>query len=129
MDGAPGFEQQTWQQRQQDREQALSGVGDQDDAMRECTGRKETIRQDVVIANRMGLHARPAMQFVDLANKFNSKITVCKGGQCVNGKSIMDMMLLAAGAGTTLTLVAEGADAAEAVKALKDLVDRKFDED
>ena len=90
---------------------------------------RKLIRKEVNITNTMGLHARPAMQFVDLANKFASKITVCKGTQCVNGKSIMEMMLLAAGPGTSLTLIADGPDASSAVNALAALVDRKFDEE
>ncbi len=85
--------------------------------------------QDMKIVNKMGLHARPAMQFVDLANKFTSRITVCKKNQCVNAKSIMELLLLAAAHGTILTVKAEGPDADKAVEALAKLVEGKFGED
>jgi phosphocarrier protein HPr len=81
------------------------------------------------IRNRLGLHARPAMAFVDLAMSFASDIRVKKGGQAVDGKSIMQMMMLAATQGTVLQIEASGADAAAAVAALRELVDRKFDEE
>jgi phosphocarrier protein HPr len=87
------------------------------------------IERQVQISNKTGLHARPAMQFVDIANKYASRITVCKSHQCVNAKSIMELLLLAAGAGTVLTIRAEGLDAAEAVDALIKLVESKFGED
>jgi phosphocarrier protein len=85
--------------------------------------------RDMQIVNKMGLHARPAMQFVDLANKFTSRITVCKKAQCVNAKSIMELLLLAATAGTVLTVRAEGSDAEQAVDALAKLVAGKFGEE
>jgi phosphocarrier protein len=87
------------------------------------------VTQEMKIVNKMGLHARPAMQFVDLANKFTSRITVCKKNQCVNAKSIMELLLLAAGFGTVLTVKAEGPDADKAVAALAKLVEGKFGED
>ncbi len=83
----------------------------------------------VVITNPLGLHARPAMSFVDTANGFDSDIRVRKGEQVVDGKSIMQMMMLAATEGTELQVTAEGLDAEEAVSALQALVDRRFDED
>lgn len=83
----------------------------------------------VVIVNRLGLHARPAMEFVDSASAFASTITVCKGDQRVDGKSIMQMMLLAATRGTELVVEAEGDDAEQACKALKDIVARGFGEE
>lgn len=89
----------------------------------------DIIERQVQIANRMGLHARPAMQFVDVANKFACRITVSKNKQCVNAKSIMELLLLAAGAGTVLTIRAEGFDAPEAVEALVKLVESKFGEE
>ena len=82
----------------------------------------------VTIRNRLGLHARPAMSFVDTANAFSSEIRVSKGSQSVDGKSIMQMMMLAATEGTELQLEAEGDDAELALAALRELVDRKFDE-
>jgi len=94
------------------------------------TSEKKTdkVVDHVQVVNKMGLHARPAMQFVDLANKFTSNVRVCKDKQCVNAKSIMELLLLAAGEGTKLTIRADGPDADEAVDALKKLVEGKFDE-
>lgn len=79
--------------------------------------------------NRLGLHARPAMTFVDVALTFTSEITVSKGDTTVNGKSIMEMMMLAAGQGSELIIVANGDDAENACKALRDLVASGFDEE
>ncbi len=83
----------------------------------------------ITIQNRLGLHARPAMAFVDTANAFTSDIRVNKGDQDVDGKSIMQMMMLAATQGTKLVVRAKGDDADAAIKALRELVDRKFDEE
>ena len=83
----------------------------------------------ITIRNKLGLHARPAMQFVDLANQFHSSIRVWKGDQCVDGKSIMHMMMLAATEGTGLKLEADGEDAAGALDALEQLVNAHFGED
>jgi phosphocarrier protein len=85
--------------------------------------------RQVTICNKLGLHARPAMQFVDVANGFKSGIKVYNGDQCVDGKSIMQMMMLAATEGTPLKIVAEGDDAAGALDALEKLVKAKFGED
>lgn len=93
-----------------------------DSTQRQANGR-------VTIRNRLGLHARPAMAFVDLANTFDSDIQVHKGKQVVDGKSIMQMMMLAAVQGTDLNIHADGPDAAKAIKALRELVDRGFDEE
>lgn len=87
------------------------------------------IEQEVVVQNKLGLHARPAAQLVKTAAQFKSNVYIRKDGQVVNGKSIMGVMMLAAGEGMKLTLVVEGEDEKEAVAALKDLFDRKFDED
>lgn len=85
----------------------------------------------VVIRNRLGLHARPAMSFVDMASGFSSEVTVRRedGTEIIDGKSIMQMMMLAATQGTALEVVAEGDDAAAACAALKQLVERGFDEE
>ena len=69
------------------------------------------------------------MQFVDIANQFQSGIKVWKGDQCVDGKSIMQMMMLAATAGTGLKIVADGADASAALDALEKLVCARFGEE
>ena len=83
----------------------------------------------VVIQNKLGLHARPAMAFVDTANGFNSDIKVRKGAQTVDGKSIMQMMMLAASQGTQLLIEAVGPDADNAIAALRELVNAKFSEE
>jgi len=72
----------------------------------------------VEVRHKEGLHMRPAMQFVDCANGFESAIQVCKEQQCVDGKSIMQMTMLAATAGTRLKIIARGCDADDAVEAL-----------
>ena len=83
----------------------------------------------MTIVNRLGLHARPAMTFVDLAMQFASTVTVKRGEQAVDGKSIMQMMMLAATKGTELCIVCEGADAEKAGEALAKLVSGGFEED
>jgi phosphocarrier protein len=83
----------------------------------------------VNIVNRLGLHARPAMCFVDAAMAFPCDIKVRRGDQEVDGKSIMMMMLLAATQGTELEIVAEGDQAEQALVELKKLVDSGFGED
>ena len=85
--------------------------------------------RQVTIINKLGLHARPAMQFVDIANQFQSGIKVWKNDQCVDGKSIMQMMMLAATAGTPLKIVADGVDAPAALDALEKLINEKFGEE
>ncbi len=84
------------------------------------------------IRNRLGLHARPAMAFVDVASRFASVVTVRRAdtpGEFVDGKSIMQMMMLAATNGTKLEVNAEGADAEAACEALRLLVESGFEED
>jgi phosphocarrier protein len=83
----------------------------------------------VTIVNPLGLHARPATEFVQTAMKFAADVVVVKGGEKVSGKSIMEMMMLAATQGTQLEIVAQGADATECIAALSDLVARGFDEE
>lgn len=84
---------------------------------------------NVVIQNRLGLHARPAMSLVDTASGFTSDIRIEKAGQSVDGKSIMQLMMLAATQGTELKVTANGPDADQAIHAIRDLIDRKFDEE
>ncbi len=81
------------------------------------------------IVNRLGLHARPAMTFVDVAMEYRSDIKVRKDDTEVDGKSIMQMMMLAASQGSDLTIIASGEDADRACKALADLVASGFDEE
>ena len=86
------------------------------------------IEQTATIINPLGLHARPAAQFVKLANTFASEIEVLKEGVPVNGKSIMGVMILAAECGSSVTIRAVGADEAAAVAALVELVKSGFGE-
>ena len=85
-------------------------------------------RRKAVICNRRGLHARAAAKFVKLAFEFNAEITVAKGESAVSGRSIMGLMMLAAGPGTEIELAASGPDAERAVDALTALVTGGFDE-
>ena len=86
------------------------------------------LQREVKIVNKYGLHARPAMKFVELANQFASKIEVSNGMLTVDAKSIMSVMRLAAVQGTVLKIVADGSDAKAAVAALAKLIDDGFDE-
>lgn len=95
----------------------------------EGTSEKAAVQSELTIKNADGLHMRPAMQFVDTANQFDCDITVCNEQTSVDGKSIMQMSMLAATYGTKLKIVAEGRGAKKAVEALKLLVEvRMFDE-
>jgi phosphocarrier protein len=88
--------------------------------------------REIVVSNKLGLHARPAMQFVDLANQFSSRITVYKGGDEpaeADGKSVMQMIILAAMPGTPIRIEAEGEDAEQAVAKLAELFENKFGEE
>jgi phosphocarrier protein len=90
------------------------------------------VTRDITICNSLGLHARPAMQFVDLANQFKSNIIVHKDGAeatTVDGKSVMQMITLEATEGTPLRIEAEGDDAEQAVEQLAKLVADKFGEE
>ena len=91
-----------------------------------------TASRDIIVSNSLGLHARPAMQFVDMANQFRSKVTVSKGGgepYDADGKSVMQMIILAATQGTPLRICAEGDDADAAVEKLAHLFQEKFGEE
>jgi len=91
-----------------------------------------TALRQVIISNSQGLHARPAMQFVEVANQFRSTVRVHKGGAEpaeADGKSVMQMLVLAASEGTLLTIEAAGDDAEQAVQKLVELVQAKFGEE
>ena len=81
-----------------------------------------TIERSITIKNKQGLHARPAALFVQIANKFNSSITIAKGRQKVNGKSIMGIMMLEAGCGSKINMVISGDDAQRAAEELEALL-------
>jgi phosphocarrier protein len=84
--------------------------------------------ETLTLKNRLGLHARAAAKFVHAAASFESKISITKDGDEVDGKSILGLLLLAAGKGTALLVRADGPDEEKALAALRELVNRKFDE-
>ena len=90
-----------------------------------------TVKKKLVVKNKLGLHARPAALFVQIANKFESDIAVAKDEQEVNGKSIMGILMLAAERDSVIVITATGKDALQAVEGLEDIIgiediDRKF---
>ena len=94
------------------------------------TGNTATsVKKELVVANKLGIHARPAAMFVKTANQFGCDVFVEKDGETVNGKSIMGLMMLAAGPGSKIRIQADGEDAAKAVIEIEALLKRKFDED
>jgi phosphocarrier protein len=88
-----------------------------------------TMTKDFTVGNKLGIHARPAALFVKTANRFRCDIFVEKDGETVNGKSIMGLMMLAAGPGSKVTVHANGQDATQALAEIETLMLRKFDED
>jgi phosphocarrier protein HPr len=92
-------------------------------------GGKQAAQRELVVINKLGIHARPAALFVKLANRFTCNILVDKAGEQVNGKSIMGLMMLAAGPGSKLLVTCEGEDCHEALNEIEALVKRKFEED
>jgi phosphocarrier protein len=86
-------------------------------------------RTTVTIVNKLGLHARPAMAFAETAARYGCAVRVRRGDQKIDGKSVMEIMLLAATEGTELEIKAEGDDAERCVSELRELVSRGFDED
>lgn len=87
------------------------------------------VTKELTIINKLGIHARPAAQFVRTASRFSSDISVEKDDEEVDGKSIMGLMMLAVGHGASITLTIEGEDEVAAMEALEDLINRKFEED
>ena len=83
---------------------------------------------DIVISNKLGLHARAAAKLTQLASRFSSEIFISRGAQRVNAKSIMGVMMLAAGLGTTVRLEAMGGDADQALSEIQNLFNEKFGE-
>ncbi len=88
-----------------------------------------SVKKDLTVCNKLGIHARPAAMFVKTANRFTCDVFVEKDGERVNGKSIMGLMMLAAGPGSKLTVSAEGHDASAALAEIETLIQRKFDEE
>jgi phosphocarrier protein len=95
---------------------------------KKITDADANMTRDFLVSNKLGIHARPAAMFVRTANRFNCDIFVEKDGEKVNGKSIMGLMMLAAGPGSKLTIHANGHDASQALAELEALFKGKFDE-
>lgn len=91
-------------------------------------GNGGAITRDVGVVNRRGLHARAAAKLVTLAEKFSASVEISKDGQSVSARSIMGLMMLGAGPGSTVRLRAEGFDAKEALDALVTLIEAGFNE-
>ncbi len=91
--------------------------------------RSQKIEKEITIVNRLGLHARPAALFVKVASRFRSDVWVKKEGEEVNGKSIMGLMMLAAGQGSKLQIRCEGPDADRALQDIEELINGRFNED
>src|SRR5271166_4689314 len=87
------------------------------------------VTKEITVINRLGLHARPAAMFVKVCSRHKSEIWVEKDGEQVNGKSIMGLMMLAAGQGSKLRITCEGGDAGNAIQEIEQLIQRRFDED
>ncbi len=92
-------------------------------------GGKQAVDRELVVLHKLGIHARPAALFVKVANRFTCNVMVEMGGEKINGKSIMGLMMLAAGPGTKLLVSCEGEDCHAAMEAIEELIKRKFDED
>ncbi|WP_050626881.1 HPr family phosphocarrier protein [Bradyrhizobium viridifuturi] len=88
-----------------------------------------TISRELLIVNKRGLHARASAKFVQLVERFNAEIWVTRGGETVGGTSIMGLMMLAAGPGTTVVVSAKGEEAQQALDAIAELVASKFNEE
>src|SRR4051812_30746049 len=90
--------------------------------------REHKIEKEISIVNRLGLHARPAAMFVRIASRYRAEIWVAKGTEEVNGKSIMGLMMLAAGQGSKLKIRCEGPDADKAMEEIEELIKARFNE-
>ena len=84
--------------------------------------------RELTISNKLGIHARPAAEFVKTASRYDAEIRVEKDGEEVDGKSIMGLMMLAAGHGSVLNVMAEGNDAEDALTAIEALIGRNFED-
>jgi phosphocarrier protein HPr len=93
------------------------------------TGRELKIEKEVTVINRLGLHARPAAMFVRISSRYRAEVWVAKEMEEVNGKSIMGLMMLAAGQGSKLRIRCEGPDADKAMEELEKLIKDRFNED
>lgn len=88
-----------------------------------------SVNQQIEIINKLGLHARAAAKLVNVASAFTSHVDIEKNGQRINGKSIMGVMMLAAGKGSVITLHIDGEDATDCAESLSKLINNRFDEE
>ena len=93
------------------------------------TGKHTESVREFIVLNKLGIHARPAAMFVKVANHFKCNIFVERDGEVVNGKSIMGLMMLAAGPGSKIVVRCEGDDCLDALAEIEALIKRKFDEE
>jgi phosphocarrier protein HPr len=96
---------------------------------RRSSASSQKLEKELTIINRLGLHARPAAMFVRITSRYRSEVWVAKEGEEINGKSIMGLMMLAAGQGSKLTIRCEGPDADKVMEELETLIQQKFNED
>ncbi|PZA10972.1 HPr family phosphocarrier protein [Rhodopseudomonas palustris] len=89
----------------------------------------DKISREIPVINKRGLHARASAKFVQMAERFNAEVWVTRNGETVGGTSIMGLMMLAAGIGTTVTVSASGPEARQALDALTELMGSKFGEE
>jgi phosphocarrier protein len=86
------------------------------------------LEKKIAIKNKLGLHARAAVKFVNLANRFGASVKIVKDGNAIDGKSILGILTLAATQGSEIMLLVSGKDEDSALKALADLINNRFDE-
>ena len=96
---------------------------------RKSAGPAQKLEKEITIINRLGLHARPAAMFVRIASRYRSEVWVEKEGEQINGKTIMGLMMLAAGQGSKLLIRCEGPDADKAMQEIEELINQRFHED
>ena len=95
----------------------------------DATSANPQLTKELLVQNKMGIHARPAAMIVRVTNKYKAEVFVEKDEEQVNGKSIMGLMMLAAGMGSKLLVTCEGADGEKALAEIEEIIRRKFDED
>ena len=93
------------------------------------TASQSTIAKELIVINKLGLHARPSAMFVKTASRHKCEVWVEKDGERVNGKSIMGLMMLAAGQGSKLIITCEGPEGEKALAEIEEIIRRKFDEE
>ena len=107
-------------------------MSDDDAAPEEVVGPSvppDAVSRELPIINKRGLHARASAKFVQMVERFNAEVWVTKGGETVGGTSIMGLMMLSAGPGTSITVSAIGPEAEAAITAITELVGSKFNEE